>query len=822
MLRKSPPAPKSAGPGAHTEAFRQVWLARYGSLEQAADLARQHVSVAADDQRLMLRMLLLLQRLAPQSLSGAGHYRALADQMLALGDWPGHLMATSFALGLEAQGGSAEAALAAYERLSPEIDRMDDALEQHVAISSSLYIHQARGNLVAYMQQACRMHRLANEVDHGGMRLAAAANLGIAHHLVGDELQARTYLERALASNELGGWVRFSSVAILAEIYASAGELDQVVPLLQLWSFPERPAELDGPTLLYFHALGAEVHARLGHAAQTQAYLDHVQQVAATSHGRSVRCMLVMARALHRPVEAAATSGAKSLAEVLALAQEAVDGDWALPARFWWMAAELASAQGHWEQAYRLLERHRRLQLNKTHDIAAVRRVAAQFQVDASERAVEAAQRDRLTGLGNRERLIAVGDQWSARGLEPMVAMLNVRRFNAINEALGRDVGDAVLQAVADRLRQVCIRFEHALAGRIYADRFALVVAYGKADVPLLKAMATELFATPLEVVGQLVDIRAAWGVAQGAAHAAPMHRLMSQAEIALHEDRRSDAGWTVYGSHLVQADPRQLSLISDLRRAAQRDEFLLHLQPKFRLSDQSVTSFESLIRWNHPLRGFVPPAEFIPFAEQTGCIKGITEWVLRRAMRLSVELRAAGLVSSIAVNVSVHDVAMSGFREQLVSMLNDTGALAEDIRLELTEGAVMKDPATVVDQMREIHALGFEWSVDDFGTGQSSLAYLHMLPVSELKIDRSFVRGAANSSTMLTLLKAAIDLGRNLGLCTVGEGAETAEEWALLRDLGCDVAQGWHGARPMAEAALMPWLKQRKQQPLPLPQAQA
>lgn len=222
------------------------------------------------------------------------------------------------------------------------------------------------------------------------------------------------------------------------------------------------------------------------------------------------------------------------------------------------------------------------------------------------------------------------------------------------------------------------------------------------------------------------------------------------------------------------------------------------------------MNSFECLVRWEHPTRGTVPPAEFIPFAEQTGCIKGITEWVLHRAMRLSRELRAQALCARIAVNVSVNDVGLAGFVGLLVSLLAETGALAEDIRLELTEGAVMKDPATVVGRMREVRALGFEWSIDDFGTGQSSLAYLHMLPVTELKIDRSFVRGAANTDTMLTLLKAAIDLGRNLGLCTVGEGAETADEWALLRELGCDVAQGWYGARPMPEAALVPWLRQR------------
>ena len=388
--------------------------------------------------------------------------------------------------------------------------------------------------------------------------------------------------------------------------------------------------------------------------------------------------------------------------------------------------------------------------------------------------------------------------------------MLNVRRFNAINEALGREVGDAVLQAVAERLGQACIRFDRALAGRVYADQFALVLANGPGDTGQLQALAAELFATPLEVAGQWVDISAAWGLAHGPAHGHSMHQLMGHAEMALHEGRRTDAGWTVYEASLVRADPLQLSLISELKRAAQAQEFSLLVQPKFRLSDNTVTSFESLIRWNHPSRGLVLPADFIPFAESTGNIRGITEWVLGQAMRLSARLRAAGLFSQIAVNVSVHDVGSAGFPGLLAGLLQANGARAEDIRLELTEGAVMKDPATVIDRMREINAQGFEWSIDDFGTGQSSLAYLHMLPVSELKIDRSFVRGAASSSTTLTLLKAAIDLGRNLGLATVGEGAETAEEWALLRQLGCGMAQGWFGAHPMPEQELVRWLQDR------------
>lgn len=798
------------GPNSHIAAFREVWLARYASLAAAAELAERYLALAADDERLRLRMSLFLQRLAPQAAGACKRYSELAARMQALGDHAGYLIATSFALAAGCIGGDVAAALASYEQLSNHINRLEDPLEQHVAMGASLSLYQADGKLVAYMQQACRMLQLADEIDHSGMRSAAISNLGIAFFLAGDELQARHHLERSLASSELGGWLRFSAVAILAEIYASMGDTDKVLSLLEVWSFPDKPGELDGPALVHFHALGAETFARLGRLQETRAYLDFVESTPSEHHSHDVRCMLAAARAMHLQEQGRSPQAATAMSEALALAERMPGGGRTLTSRFWWMAAALAGTQGQWEQAYRLLERYRHLELEKKNDIAAVRRVAAQFQTDASARAVEAAQRDRLTGLGNRERLIAVGDGWIARGLAPMVTMLNVRRFKAINEALGREVGDAVLQAVADRLGQVCIRFEHALAGRVYADQFVLVLADGCGDIDLLKTVAAEMFSTHLEVAGQWVDISAAWGIAHCPVHGSSMHKLMSHAEIAVHEDRRTGSGWTVYEAGLNRADSRQLSLISELRRAAEEDEFSLLLQPKFRLADNSVTGFESLIRWNHPTRGLVPPAEFIPFAENTGSIRGITEWVLRRAMELSSLLRDAGLVSQIAVNVSVHDVGFSCFPQILASLVQSTGVRAEDIRLELTEGAVMKDPATVIDRMREISAMGFEWSVDDFGTGQSSLAYLHMLPVSELKIDRSFVRGAANSSTTLTLLKAAIDLGKNLGLSTVGEGAETAEEWGLLRDLGCSVAQGWFGARPMPEQDLIGWLRER------------
>lgn len=807
MLPPSPPAFANA----HTQAFREAVLCRFVSIRQSNELVEERLAQAGDDERLALRMRLLQHRFEPQVLGLLPAYVSLGERMLALGDRAGSVLARSFALFPQGRSGDAAAALAAYEALAPEIDGLADPLERHAAMAVSLILYQAAGNPVLYTRQACRMLQLANEIEHGGIRAAALSNVGIAFYLAGDELQARHHLEQSLESEQLGGWLRFSTVGILAEVYASVEDLHKAMALLQAWAFPQDWRELEGLAVAHFHVVGAEVHARLGQPEQARVYLDFLSSFPAELRVPQVQCMAALVRArLHQGAGEGALAQ-QALDEAQRIVQGLTGGASAAPMRFWAMAAELAAAQGLGQRAFEYLAMERRNELARRREGAAVRRAAVQWQIDASARAVEEAQRDPLTGLGNRERLVAVGDRWLAQGTAPIVVKLNVRRFNAINEALGRETGDAVLQAVADRLRVACGRFEHANAGRMYADQFAVVSAGGADALQAWRRVAAEMFATPLAVAGHWIDVSVAWGVAQGPQDGASMQRLLSHAEIALSEDQRTQVGWTAYGPHLVRADPRELSLISELKRAARDDEFFLVLQPKFRLADQQVVSFESLIRWAHPTRGAVSPADFIPFAESTGAIKGITAWVLGRAMALSRRLHEAGLVAGIAVNVSVHDVGDAGFVRLLGELLASTGARAQDIRLELTEGAVMRDPATVIDRMREINALGFEWSIDDFGTGQSSLSYLNTLPVSELKIDRSFVRGAATSQASLTLLKAAIDLGRNLGLSTVGEGAETAQEWDLLRELGCGVAQGWFGAAPMPEHELLPWLKARQ-----------
>ncbi|HEY0955979.1 MAG TPA: EAL domain-containing protein [Roseateles sp.] len=809
----SPPATDSA---LHVVAYREITLARLLGMEQAHRLLARWRAVQADDPSglLALRLDLMGVRLEPQGQEAGLRYRDLAARLQAGGDRDGAVIASSLALGTAAYGGDVLKAVADFEQLQPDIDKLAHPLDRSAALWPALYLYQTLGNPAAYLRHVNQLLALAKATGHKGMCEAASANLGIALYLSGDELAALRVLKSVLdSSGGVGGWIRFSAVGCLAGIHHALGNFDQVLPLLEAWAFPSSRVGLDPEAVNQFHALGAEVYARLGRLDAARRCLALLEQVPQAQRSYEVRCQLALSQALYLQALGQPAQARQALDEAVQLAEFFTDSHRVLGAHLWRSFAQLAQDLGDSAAAYRHLDRYRELEQRKKYLAFEARRVVQQSCDEPDLAMLDEFRRDPLTGLANREQMRVLGDEWLSRRLAaPVVLMLNLRRFNAINEALGHEVGDEVLVAVADRLRAATAVFGLALVARVYADQFALAVPRDDGDAPIRQLAAT-LFAKPLSVRGHLVDISAAWGVAMAPDHGQTMQQLMSNAEIALHEDRQSCAGWTPFSPQLRKASPRQLSLVSELRRAARDDEFELLLQPKFSLADDRVTGAEALIRWNHPARGTVPPVEFIPFAEDIGAIRGITEWVLRRAMQITRQLEQAGLACQIAVNVSAHDIGAAGFGETLQRLLAATGARAADIRLELTESVAMNDPLQVAERMRDISALGFQWSIDDFGTGQSSLSYLHRLPLHELKIDRSFVRNAAASKATITLLKAAIDLGTNLGLSTVAEGAETQEDWDLLRRLGCDAAQGWLRARPMAVDAFLPWLAQRGQE---------
>jgi diguanylate cyclase (GGDEF)-like protein len=418
--------------------------------------------------------------------------------------------------------------------------------------------------------------------------------------------------------------------------------------------------------------------------------------------------------------------------------------------------------------------------------------------------AIEDAGRDALTGLLNRDGLLRHGAAVAARGGRYTVVVLNVDRFRAINEALGGPIADLLLRAVGQRLAAI----EGAVVARLHADHFCLIWPGSGALDGLRERIAADS-ASALTIDGQCVDLPLSAGVAASEAAQEPMADLVRNAEIALDVARARRAPWLEYHPALARARRADLGLLSELDRAVSQGELRMFLQPKVRLSDGAVPSAEALVRWQHPERGLVPPFEFVPFAVKTGRIASLTDWMLAEAMALTATLRAAGTPLQISVNMSARDLTRPGLAAQLGALARAHGAAAEDIRLEVTESEAMDDPGGALAAMHALCAAGFSLSIDDFGTGYSSLVYLQKMPVAELKIDRAFVAGVTLDSDAAVLLRSTIELGHRLGLSVVAEGPETGAEWAMVAELGCDFAQGWHAARAMDVASFLLWRAQ-------------
>ena len=408
---------------------------------------------------------------------------------------------------------------------------------------------------------------------------------------------------------------------------------------------------------------------------------------------------------------------------------------------------------------------------------------------------------DALTGMPNRESIRRTGTAMLDKHPGLAVLVLNIERFRAINGALGPEIGDQLLVVTGSRLAAI----DGAQVGRLHADQFCLLWP----DMTQLAEVRQRIerdFSRPVDVHGQMVDLTLSVGLACATAVPATMAQLLRRAETALDTGRALHLPWVEYRAEQENDLRADLGLLSEIHRAIEEGELRMHLQPKVHLPDGAVTSAEALVRWQHPVRGNVAPGEFIPFAEQTGRIHLITQWMLGEAMRLTTRLRAEGTPLQISVNISTADLAKVGFVEGVEALCKQCGALPEDIRLEVTESGAMQDPAAALLIMFRLRRDGFSLSIDDFGTGYSSLAYLQKMPVEELKIDRSFIKDVVAGTDAAVLLQSTVELGHRLGLSVVAEGAETAAEWDLLVDLGCDYVQGYYAAKPMPVDDFLNW----------------
>ncbi len=437
---------------------------------------------------------------------------------------------------------------------------------------------------------------------------------------------------------------------------------------------------------------------------------------------------------------------------------------------------------------------------------------------------------DALTALPNRQRFLEVLNQqvrWAKerqRGVAAM--MLDIDNFSRINDTQNQSVGDTVLKEVALRLQRCLRDGPHGGArggeqrppaeqgdyiARTGGDEFALALpGVADADAALLVARRVQAeLARPFELLNQEIPLSATVGVSLFPQDAGDAETLLKNADAALHHAKRcGQGGLELFRQSINTRAAKHLSLETDLRRALDRGELLLHYQPRLRLRDLQVEAVEALLRWSHPQRGHVPPDQFIPLAEQSGLIIEIGDWVLREACAQARRWRDAGVADwQVAVNVSGVQFRDGSLVSRVSRAIAAAGIDARMVELEFTEGALIEHSGAVSKVLRTLKDMGVTTALDDFGTGYSSMSYLRHFPVDTLKIDRSFVRDiGTRSAGKAPLVDAIIAMAASLGLATVAEGVETEAQWQYLRPRGVDQVQGFLFCRPFAPGDLQRW----------------
>ncbi|MEY4561057.1 MAG: hypothetical protein RLZZ618_334 [Pseudomonadota bacterium] len=421
---------------------------------------------------------------------------------------------------------------------------------------------------------------------------------------------------------------------------------------------------------------------------------------------------------------------------------------------------------------------------------------------------------DALTGLPNRVQFRNVLGEALAESKESgrsvAVVMLDLDRFKHVNDVLGYRYGDLMLKSVAERLLAQAVR-DGDMVARLDGDEFAVLLRDLPPENDMVRATSVaqrinHAFEGSMQLDDQAVDISASIGIALSPHHASDADTLLSRAEVAMYNAKRRREGPLVYDAALDAASTQTLSLLTELRHAVDHGELRLYLQPKLALESARVVGAEALMRWQHPVRGLVPPMEFIPFAEQTGFVRVLTLWIFEAAAVMWQRLSASGQQITLSVNLSTRDLLDQELPQKFEALLIKHTVPAEGFCLEITESAIMDDPQRALNTLERLSALGFRLSIDDFGTGYSSLAYLKRLPVDELKIDKSFVLTMEKDLDDARIVRSTIDLAHGLGLTVVAEGVENAQVWELLRSLNCDEAQGFHMSRPLPADEFLRW----------------
>jgi diguanylate cyclase (GGDEF)-like protein len=389
-------------------------------------------------------------------------------------------------------------------------------------------------------------------------------------------------------------------------------------------------------------------------------------------------------------------------------------------------------------------------------------------------------------------------------GHSTVIAIIDLDRFKEINDTLGHHNGDRLLRELSTRLA-IHLRGLNAVA-RLGGDEFGILLS----DVANPEQMLHQLRAViegEINIGGLALSVESSIGYVVAPAHGTDVDELLQLADVAMYAAKELHLGVLRYNESQNHYHASNLTLIAELRAAIETDQLVLYYQPKVRISDRRVDAVEALVRWQHPTKGLLQPDQFIPLAEQTDLIDRLTEWVIRRALS-DIKKFGPGLQGlTVAINVSARNLGSTDFASKIVEALDDADVAPYRLFIEVTETALMTDQVRAAAVLGELDRTGVRLSIDDFGTGQTSLGYLSTLPIHELKIDRSFITDMLDHNGHAAIVHSIVDLGHNLGFSVVGEGVETRPVMDELASAGCDLAQGFLFTRPIPIEALVTWL---------------
>lgn len=438
---------------------------------------------------------------------------------------------------------------------------------------------------------------------------------------------------------------------------------------------------------------------------------------------------------------------------------------------------------------------------------------------DLEKQASYASTHDVLTGLPNRSLFYdRVGQAiLSANYKKSLLSILlvEIANFKEVYDTLGRNSSDQIVKQISSRLQGVVLGSDRV--ARIDGNIFSMLISdpTDEKEVQLLAEHIQKVLERAFVIEHLTFAAHTNVGIVHFPEHGEDVDTLVQKAGVALYMAGRSNEGYAVYEPSFDKHSPRRLTLMSELRHAIKKNQLVLYYQPKISIQSGVLYGAEALVRWLHPKHGFISPDEFIPMAERTRMIKLLTVWVLKEAFQQCAKWRKQSLDLTISVNLSAKDLHDPDLPDLISGVAVSTGIKPEWIILEITESSIMTDPELTLEVLERLHKMGYQLSIDDYGTGYSSLAYLKKMPLTELKIDRSFVQDILSSENDDVIVKATINLAHNLGFHVTAEGVESLEIMNKLKTYGCDITQGFYFSKPIPVVEFNHWMEASEWQPL-------